>query len=140
MWCGVPRHDEGTGLGPPCVPNPRSRQVQDLLGRVDVEAARASRWVSPREAYLKLAENLDCFLARLGSNAATATVPEQQRVLRLLVEDVLIGRERITIRHSIPTGGTATPPPNITDRDDDEEPAQRSPLEESTHCLVGSHV
>ena len=83
-----------------------------------------------RDAYLKLAENLEGFLARLRDNAAT--VAEQQRVLRLLVKDVLIGPERIVIRHCIPTGGrNISPTTKITDGDADEEPPQ------VRHCVGG---
>ena len=53
-------------------------------------------------AYLKLADNLESFLARLRCNAATASTDDRRRVLRLLVKDVLIGPEKITIRHRIP--------------------------------------
>jgi site-specific DNA recombinase len=52
--------------------------------------------------YLKLAETLEGFLARLRGKADTASVPERQRVLRLLVKEILIGPERVVIRHRIP--------------------------------------
>ena len=55
-----------------------------------------------RDAYLKLADDLEGFLAQLRGNAATATVEDRQRVLRLLVKDILIGPEKITIRHRVP--------------------------------------
>jgi site-specific DNA recombinase len=110
------------------MPELRGRETA-LRNQLDALAAQ----LVDREAYLKLAENLEGFLTRLRSNAVTATVPEQQRVLRLLVKDVLIGPERITIRHSIPTAGAATPHPNTTDRDDDEEPAPSSPLRWRSH-------
>jgi site-specific DNA recombinase len=110
------------------MPPLRARETS-LTGQLDALTAQ----LVDREAYLKLAENLEGFLTRLQDNAATATVPERQRVLRLLVKDVLIGPERIIIRHSIPTGGTAAPRPNLTDRDDDEEPAQRSSLRWRSH-------
>src|SRR5207247_7487946 len=55
-----------------------------------------------REACLKLADDLEGFLAQLRGNTATATVEDRQQVLRLLVKDVLIGPEKITIRHRIP--------------------------------------
>ena len=42
------------------------------------------------------------------TNADTADVAERQRVLRLLVKDVLIGPEKITIRHRIPVREHAT--------------------------------
>jgi site-specific DNA recombinase len=55
------------------------------------------------ETYLKLAENLEDFLARLAENAKNLTTEERQRVLRLVVREVRIGDDGITIRHSIPT-------------------------------------
>jgi site-specific DNA recombinase len=55
-----------------------------------------------QETYLKLAENLDSFLARLHDTAETATVEDRQKVLRSVVKEVLVGPERIVIRHSIP--------------------------------------
>src|SRR6266542_724164 len=57
------------------------------------------------ETYLKLAETLEGFLARLADGLDQLTVHEQQRVLRLVVREVLIGGEQdnVTIRHSIPT-------------------------------------
>jgi site-specific DNA recombinase len=57
------------------------------------------------ETYLKLADTLEGFLTRLGDGLDQLTLEEQQRVLRLVVREVLIGGEddTITIRHSIPT-------------------------------------
>jgi hypothetical protein len=53
-------------------------------------------------AFLRLAETLTAFLARLRSAAETLSVIERQRIVRLLVKDVLVGHDTITIRHSIP--------------------------------------
>jgi site-specific DNA recombinase len=55
------------------------------------------------ETYLQLAENLEGFLARLAENAQNLTVEERQRVIQLVVREVLIGDDGITIRHTIPT-------------------------------------
>jgi site-specific DNA recombinase len=55
-----------------------------------------------RAAFLRLAETLTAFLARLRSAAETLSVLERQKVVRLLVKDILIGEDAITIRHSIP--------------------------------------
>jgi site-specific DNA recombinase len=56
------------------------------------------------ETYLQLAETLEGFLSRLGERAATLDIGERQRVLRLVVREVLIGGKDgpVTIRHSIP--------------------------------------
>ena len=58
--------------------------------------------LADRAVYLKLADNLEDFLTSLQNRAAAATVAERQRVLRLLVKDVLLGPDKIIIRHSIP--------------------------------------
>jgi Reverse transcriptase (RNA-dependent DNA polymerase) len=49
-----------------------------------------------------LAENLSGFLTRLRSSADTLDVQERQRIVRLVVRDILVGDETIVIRHSIP--------------------------------------
>jgi len=61
--------------------------------------------------YLRLVETLADFHARLRSRAETLDMPERQRILRLLVKEVLVGRETITIRHSIRMPNSA-PDPN----------------------------
>jgi hypothetical protein len=58
--------------------------------------------LADRQVYLKLADDLEGFLAGLCATADTADVLERQRVLRLLVKDVLVGPQKITIRHRIP--------------------------------------
>ena len=79
------------------MPHLRARET-NLRGQLDAADAQAT----DRDAYLKLADDLEGFLAQLRGNAATATVEDRQKVLRLLVKDILIGPEKITIRHRIP--------------------------------------
>jgi site-specific DNA recombinase len=55
-----------------------------------------------RAAFLRLAETLTSFLARLRNAAETLNVAERQRIVRLVVKEVLIGDDTITLRHSIP--------------------------------------
>jgi site-specific DNA recombinase len=55
-----------------------------------------------RATFLRLAETLTAFLARLHDAADTLSIDERQRIVRLVVKDVLIGEDTITIRHSIP--------------------------------------
>jgi site-specific DNA recombinase len=73
----------------------RETSLKDQIAALDAQAA-------DRDAYLRLADDLEGFLARLKQNAATATVEDKQRVLRALVQDILIGPEKLTIRHRIP--------------------------------------
>src|SRR5499427_2565608 len=74
-----------------------------------------------RTAYLRLAETLNTFLTRLRSSASALDVSERQRIVRLLVKEVLVGDDQIIIRHCIPLpnrsgdrppeGGVNTAPP-----------------------------
>jgi len=79
------------------MPDLRARQ-RNLRGQLDALDAQ----LADRDAYLKLADDLEGFLAQLRRNADHADLSERQRVLRLLVKDVLIGPDKITIRHRIP--------------------------------------
>ena len=52
--------------------------------------------------FLRLAETLTAFLTRLRNSANTLDVMERQRIVRLVVKDVLIGDDTLVIRHCIP--------------------------------------
>lgn len=56
-----------------------------------------------RDTWLKLAETLESFLARLRESIDAASIPDRQRVMRAVVKEVLVGPERVVIRHCIPT-------------------------------------
>src|SRR5438132_8238728 len=75
------------------------RQRQQTL-RAELQAIADQ--TNDRAAFLRLAETLTAFLARLRSAAETLSVIERQKIVRLLVKDVLVGEDTITIRHSIP--------------------------------------
>jgi site-specific DNA recombinase len=55
-----------------------------------------------RAAYLRLAETLSAFLARMRRAADTLDIAERQRIVRLLVKEVLVDDDTIVIRHCIP--------------------------------------
>lgn len=71
-----------------------------------------------RATYLRLAETLTGFLTRLRSSAETLDVQVRQRIVRLLVKEVLVGDDTILIRHSIPVPSNDAPssPTNTNDR------------------------
>ena len=68
--------------------------------------------VNDRAVYLRLAETLSSFLARLRTSADTLDIQERQRIVRLVVKEILVGDETIVIRHSIPL---SSKPPNDSD-------------------------
>jgi site-specific DNA recombinase len=78
---------------------PVLRQRQQALS---AELQAIADQTNDRAAFLRLAETLAAFLARLRSAAETLSVIERQKIVRLLVKDVLVGEDTITIRHSIP--------------------------------------
>jgi DNA invertase Pin-like site-specific DNA recombinase len=102
------------------MPDLRARET-NLRHQIDALDAQ----LADRQAYLTLAADLEDFLTQLHRNAEVSTIDERQRVLRLLVKDVLIGPEKITIRHRIPirertTSGTQHP--DNTDTEGDHQP------------------
>jgi site-specific DNA recombinase len=78
---------------------PALRQHQQTL-RAELQAIADQ--ANDREAFLRLAETITAFLSRLRSAAETLSVTERQRIVRLVVKDILVGEDTITIRHSIP--------------------------------------
>jgi site-specific DNA recombinase len=79
----------------------KEQAIQAELCSLETAAADQTR-------FLRLVETLSDFRTRLQARADMLDVPERQKVLRLLVKEVLVGRDTITIRHSIriPNGGS----------------------------------
>lgn len=75
--------------------------------RTELQTLEAS--VVDRERCLRLVGNLKEFLSRLHQSAQTLDVKERQQVLRLVVKEILVGPDTLTIRHSIPASGPSGP-------------------------------
>jgi len=58
--------------------------------------------------YLRLSETLTNFRARLYARAESLDITERQKIVRLLIKEIRIGPDAITICHSLPVG---TPEP-----------------------------
>src|SRR5262249_8976535 len=56
-----------------------------------------------QQGHLQLAETLQSFLMKLGDSVCAAPLADRQRIVRLLVKEVVVGPDSILIRHSIPT-------------------------------------
>jgi len=97
---------------------PALRQREQTL-RTELHAL--AEQTRDRAAYLRLAETLSAFLTRLRLAADTLDILERQRIVRLVVKEVLVGDDTIVIRHSIPVpsgppGGSS--PPRLGGSDD----------------------
>ena len=74
------------------------RREQDIQAELQVLADQ----VADRAMYLRLAETLSAFLTRLRATAQSLDVLERQKIVRLLVKEVLVADDTVVIRHSIP--------------------------------------
>ena len=90
---------------------PELRRQEQALHR---ELQSAVDRAKDRETYLRLAETLTDFLARLRSSAETLDIAERQRIVRLLVKEILVAEDKITIRHSIPIAGSPSGGPDTS--------------------------
>jgi hypothetical protein len=70
---------------------------------------------------LRLVETLAQFRTRLRARGNVLEVTERQRVVRLLVQEILVGGDNITIRHSIPM------PASSPDSNDGVRPSHEPP-------------
>ncbi len=81
------------------------RRMPELRRREQTQQAELEMLrtqVADQATYLRLAQTLSTFLQSLRANAKTLDVRARQRITRLLVKEVVVGDDRITIRHSIP--------------------------------------
>jgi site-specific DNA recombinase len=104
----------------------KEQTIQAELRSLETAAADQTK-------YLRLVETLSDFNTRLRARASMLDVAERQKVLRLLVKEILVGRDTVTIRHSIripncgPDSGGAPRPPH--------EPQQPS-MAQSDPCYL----
>ncbi len=79
------------------IPGLRKRQeaLKAELTSLEVDAAS-------HQKFLRLAENMTDFLGRLRKTADSMSVSDRQKIVRLLVKEILVDLEAIKIKHSIP--------------------------------------
>ena len=78
---------------------PELRKREQAIG-AELDAIQSQ--LADRAGYLRLAETVTSFLARLRTTAKTLDVSERQRIVQLLVKEILVSNDKIVIRHSIP--------------------------------------
>jgi site-specific DNA recombinase len=88
-------------------------QLPELRARVHGLRKRNSAWTSElqsiesrmidEEMYLQLVGRIDDFLSRVRQSAESLNILDRQKILRLVVKEVLVSGDCVTIKHSIPT-------------------------------------
>jgi len=76
----------------------RGKAIQTEIQCLDASAG-------DRDRFLRVADNVESFLARLRTAADNMDVTDRQKVLRLIVKEILVGPDTIRIKHSIPVVG-----------------------------------
>jgi site-specific DNA recombinase len=91
---------------------------------VDAELQSLALTAADQSRYLRLTETLADFCTKLHARADALDVTEKQKIARLLVQEILVGRDTIVIRHSIPLlkrgpdgRGSSVTPATTTSRD-----------------------
>src|SRR6266508_7036123 len=83
-----------------CVERMPELKKRESALRAELQTVEAS--VVDRERCLRLVGNLKGFLSSLHRSAQTLDVKDRQRVLRLVVKEILVGPDTLTVKHSIP--------------------------------------
>ena len=88
----------------------RIEPLRKQHGAVQAELQALETAVEDQQRYLRLVESLAPFQARLRSRAESMDIGERQRIVRLLVKEVIVGSGTITIRHCLPIPATPNSP------------------------------
>ncbi len=90
------------------------RRIEPLRkqhGAAQAELEALEMAAADQQRYLRLVESLAPFQARLRTRAESMDIGERQRIVRLLVKEVIVGSESITIRHCLPIAPAPVAPP-----------------------------
>ena len=80
----------------------RMPALQKQTQAVESELKSLKMAVLDEAKYLQLAESLGSFRSKLRARADSLETAVRQQILRLVVKEVLVGTDTITLRHSIP--------------------------------------
>src|SRR6059036_1320369 len=99
----------------------RMPALQKQTQAVETELQSLKMAAVDEAKYLQLAESLAGFRSKLRVRAEALDIAVRQQILRLLVKEVLVGSDTITLRHSIPlpqsgpvSNGSKAPPSAVT--------------------------
>jgi len=84
----------------------RSPEIKKKLGALEQEQQNLKVRAVQDKRWIEVSNSMETFLGRLNETAQTMTPGERQKLLRLLVKQITVGKDLITVHHSIPTGAT----------------------------------
>ena len=84
----------------------RSPEIKKKLGALEQEQQNLKVRAVEDKRWIEVSNSMETFLGRLNETAQTMTPVERQKLIRLLVKQITVGKDLITVHHSIPTGAT----------------------------------
>ena len=84
----------------------RSPEIKKKLGALEQEQQNLKVRAVEDKRWIEVSNSMETFLGRLNQTAQTMTPVERQKLLRMLVKQITVGKDLITVHHSIPTGAT----------------------------------
>jgi site-specific DNA recombinase len=82
----------------------RSPEIKKKLGALEQEQQNLKVRAVEDKRWIEVSNSMETFLGRLNETAQTRAPVERQKLLRLLVKQITVGKDLITVHHSIPTG------------------------------------
>ncbi len=82
----------------------RSPEIKKKIGALETEQQNLNLRAVEDKRWIELNNSLETFLGRLNETAQKMSPAEKQKVLRSIVKQITVGRDLITIHHSIPVG------------------------------------
>jgi site-specific DNA recombinase len=92
----------------------RMGELSKRARTVELELTALATSTQDEHRYLKIADSIEGFLGRLRTTADTLDVEARQKVLRLLVKEILVDHDTISIKHSIPVIDRTPSPPETS--------------------------
>ncbi len=86
----------------------RMPELHKQIHTVEAEINALEMAAVDNARYLQIAETLATFRGKLRARAETLDIVQRQQILRLLVKEILVSNDTITIRHSLPIGPTGS--------------------------------
>ncbi len=88
----------------------RAPDLRKKIGALEKERQALSLRAVEDERWIEVHQSLEAFLARLNQSVQQLTNEERQKIVRRLVKQIDVGKETITVHHSIPVDTTKVLP------------------------------
>ena len=85
----------------------RSPEIKKKIGALEQEQQNLNLRAVEDKRWIELSNSMETFLSRLNETTQKMTALEKQKVVRTLVKQITVGKDLITIHHSIPVGAAA---------------------------------